>query len=188
MRIHIVQKGDTLWTIAKKYGVNFDELKRLNAQLSNPDLIMAGMKIRVPTPAGPSKKEMPMTSKEAPVSPPPVPIKEQPEQVSPVEEQPVMPPLPPVVPEVEINQVFQMNMEQVQKTVQPPPPSPPIKPDNIFPGLDKKEEIMESPSKPVAPPPMPEIEMAPQLQGGYNYPMNANVSQYQMAPQVQSYG
>lgn len=206
MRIHIVQKGDTLWTIAKKYGVNFDELKKLNAQLSNPDLIMPGMKIKVPTPAGTMKKEMPvkeapvvpmqMPNKEAPVVPPPKPVKEQPTQVSPVKEQPkeqpkqpMMPPLPPVVPEVEINQVFQMNMEQMQQTVQPPPPpAPPVKPDNIFPGLDKKEELVESTSVPIMPPPMPEIEMAPQLQGGSNYPMSAYVNQHQMAPQVQGYG
>ncbi len=48
MKIHIVQKGDTLWKIAKKYGVSFDELKKMNAQLSNPDMIMPGMKIKIP--------------------------------------------------------------------------------------------------------------------------------------------
>ncbi|MEC3434256.1 SafA/ExsA family spore coat assembly protein, partial [Bacillus cereus] len=46
MKIHIVQKGDTLWKIAKKYGVDFDTLKQTNTQLSNPDLIMPGMKIK----------------------------------------------------------------------------------------------------------------------------------------------
>ena len=34
--------------IAKKYGVDFDTLKT-NTQLSNPDLIMPGMKIKVPS-------------------------------------------------------------------------------------------------------------------------------------------
>ena len=48
MKIHIVQKGDTLWKLAKKYGVKFDELKKLNSQLSNPDMIMPGMKIKIP--------------------------------------------------------------------------------------------------------------------------------------------
>ena len=52
MKIHIVQKGETLWSIAKKYGVNFDELKKMNAQLSNPDMVMPGMKIKVPASAG----------------------------------------------------------------------------------------------------------------------------------------
>ncbi|MFK2824508.1 SafA/ExsA family spore coat assembly protein [Bacillus sp. B190/17] len=237
MRIHIVQKGDTLWTIAKKYGVNFDELKKLNAQLSNPDLIMPGMKIKVPTPAGSPKKEMPKKAKEAPIVPSPAPVKEQPvpvppieieeeqpmpispvteqpmqippakeqpKPVSPVKEQPMpvspvkkqpkpaMPPLPPIIPEVEINQIFQMNMNQMQQTVQPqaPPsvPNPPAKPNNIFPGLGKKEEEIESPSLPIAPPPMPEMEMAPQLQGGCTYQMNPWMNMHQMAPQVQGYG
>ncbi|KZN98702.1 SafA/ExsA family spore coat assembly protein [Bacillus badius] len=211
MRIHIVQKGDTLWTIAKKYGVNFDELKKLNAQLSNPDLIMPGMKIKVPTPAVTPKKEMPKPPKEmpnapkempkppkempkpvqeAPPAPPPKPVKEQPKPVPPMKEQP-KPPLPPVIPEVEINQIFQMNMEQMQQTVQPPapspPPSPPVKPDNIFPGLDKKEEAIESENIPIAPPPMPKIEMAPPAQGGKEYPMNAYVNQSQMAPAMHGY-
>ncbi|XLP20922.1 SafA/ExsA family spore coat assembly protein [Bacillus toyonensis] len=44
-----MQKGDTLWKIAKKYGVDFDTLKKTNTQLSNPDLIMPGMKIKVPS-------------------------------------------------------------------------------------------------------------------------------------------
>ncbi|PEE44230.1 SafA/ExsA family spore coat assembly protein, partial [Bacillus pseudomycoides] len=49
MKIHIVQKGDTLWKIAKKYGVDFETLKKTNTQLTNPDLIMPGMKIKVPS-------------------------------------------------------------------------------------------------------------------------------------------
>ena len=60
MKIHIVQKGDTLWKIAQKYGVNFEELKKMNAHLSDPNYIMPGMKIKVPTPAAsvkPVKKE-----------------------------------------------------------------------------------------------------------------------------------
>lgn len=49
MKIHIVQKGDTLWEIAKQYGVDFNELKSMNTQLANPDLIMPGMKIKIPS-------------------------------------------------------------------------------------------------------------------------------------------
>ncbi|MBM7701385.1 SafA/ExsA family spore coat assembly protein [Metabacillus iocasae] len=59
MKIHIVQKGDTLWKIAQKYGVNFEELKKMNSQLSNPDMIMPGMKIKVPTSGVPVTKETP---------------------------------------------------------------------------------------------------------------------------------
>lgn len=48
LHVHVVQKGDTLWKIAKQYGVSFDEVKRLNAHLANPDYIVPGMKIFVP--------------------------------------------------------------------------------------------------------------------------------------------
>jgi morphogenetic protein associated with SpoVID len=57
LKIHIVQKGDTLWKIAKKYGVDFEELKKMNSQLSNPDMIMPGMKIKVPGGSVSVKKE-----------------------------------------------------------------------------------------------------------------------------------
>jgi morphogenetic protein associated with SpoVID len=59
VKIHIVQKGDTLWKIAQKYGVDFEQLKKMNGHLSNPDMIMPGMKIKVPTAGVPVKKEVP---------------------------------------------------------------------------------------------------------------------------------
>lgn len=49
LKIHIVQKGDTLWNLAQKYGVSFEEVKQLNAQLADPNQIMPGMKIKIPT-------------------------------------------------------------------------------------------------------------------------------------------
>ena len=49
LRIHIVQKGDTLWKIAQKYNVDFEELKRLNSHLSDPNTLMPGMKIKIPS-------------------------------------------------------------------------------------------------------------------------------------------
>lgn len=48
MRTHVVQKGDTLWKIAKQYGISFDELKRLNGHLANPDYVIPGMEILLP--------------------------------------------------------------------------------------------------------------------------------------------
>lgn len=134
MKIHIVQKGDTLWTIAKKYGVNFEELKKMNAQLSNPDLIMPGMKIKVPTPAGMPNKEMPKSGTiqkekkmEQPIAPvtevkPPAPPVKEKEKVVVQKPNIIPPPMPPIIPEVEINQIFQF-----QKTQQAPPVAPPIK-------------------------------------------------------------
>src|SRR6185312_8360112 len=48
VEVHIVVRGDTLWKIARQYGVPFEELKRANAHLANPDYIVPGMKIFVP--------------------------------------------------------------------------------------------------------------------------------------------
>lgn len=42
MQVHTVQKGDTLWKIAKMYGVEFKELKAANLQLlivEHPDFL-----------------------------------------------------------------------------------------------------------------------------------------------------
>lgn len=58
MRVHIVQKGDTLWKIAKQYAVGFEELKRLNAHLANPDYIVPGMEIYLPNIVPKKEKEM----------------------------------------------------------------------------------------------------------------------------------
>jgi len=57
LKIHIVQKGDTLWELAKKYDVDFEELKQLNSHLSSPDMIMPGMKIKIPSTTKTVKKE-----------------------------------------------------------------------------------------------------------------------------------
>ncbi|MBS3679461.1 SafA/ExsA family spore coat assembly protein [Ornithinibacillus massiliensis] len=60
MKIHIVQKGDTMWELSKKYGVDFEALKAANSHISSPDMIMPGMKIRIPTNAKTVKKEAPV--------------------------------------------------------------------------------------------------------------------------------
>ena len=52
VEVHIVQKGDTLWKISRQHGVSFDELKRVNAHLANPDYIVPGMKIMLPKKQG----------------------------------------------------------------------------------------------------------------------------------------
>ncbi|MFT4412778.1 SafA/ExsA family spore coat assembly protein [Fredinandcohnia humi] len=130
MRIHIVQKGDTLWKIAKKYGVDFEELKAVNTQLSNPDMIMPGMKIKVPTGTVHVKKEAqiggvqkeaqinlaPMKEEQitehpyADLTPQPFPVLELDEELPEVEEEvagvetgpyiPQMPQMPPQMPQM----------------------------------------------------------------------------------------
>jgi morphogenetic protein associated with SpoVID len=59
VKIHIVQKGDTLWNLAQKYGVDFEEMKQMNTHLADPDVLMPGMKVKVPSTAVQAKKELP---------------------------------------------------------------------------------------------------------------------------------
>ncbi|MDC3412450.1 LysM peptidoglycan-binding domain-containing protein [Aquibacillus sp. 3ASR75-11] len=69
MKIHVAQKGETLQEIAQRHDVVFDELKEMNTHLSNPDMIMPGMKIRIPSSSKQVRKESataPMKKKEEP--------------------------------------------------------------------------------------------------------------------------
>ncbi|SFD57836.1 morphogenetic protein associated with SpoVID [Lentibacillus persicus] len=123
MKIHIVQKGDTLWEIANQYEADFEKVKQLNPQLSSPDMIMPGMKIKIPATSKPVKKEekaksttqkeKQMPAAEKPykdTSPPPMPVVKEddvkkPKDVKPqVPMQPKMPsmdgmPTPPQMPD-----------------------------------------------------------------------------------------
>jgi len=46
--VYIVQKGDTLWGIAKRYGVALSALIGANAQIKNPNLIYPGDRVLIP--------------------------------------------------------------------------------------------------------------------------------------------
>ena len=47
-RTHTVKQGDTIGTIAQKYGVTVDAIKAINPQLTNPNLIYVGQVIVIP--------------------------------------------------------------------------------------------------------------------------------------------
>lgn len=53
---YIVQKGDTLWGIAKKNNISYQQLKSYNTDISNPNLIRIGQKIKL---SGANNKELP---------------------------------------------------------------------------------------------------------------------------------
>ena len=160
LKIHIVQKGDTLWKIAKKYGVDFEELKSMNTQLSNPDLIMPGMKIKVPSGNVAVKKEAPIQQtapfkKEMPKAEHPF-AKEKPMPVVDVEDtvpkepitekpsKPYIPPVPnaqhPVYTGLDVNNYYTVNMAMMPNMVNPPLPQ---KPANVLPEMTKEEKEVE---------------------------------------------
>ncbi len=49
MKIHMVKQGDTLYLIAKKYNVPLEEIVKANPDISNPDAIDVGMKVKIPS-------------------------------------------------------------------------------------------------------------------------------------------
>jgi len=150
LRIHIVQKGDTLWKIAKEYGISFEDLKRLNVHLANPDYIVPGMEIILPEKINkephkemPKKesqmhketpKEVPKKEVQRPMPPPPPPPIVPPAPMPMPEPQmipiPIPMPMPMQMPQqpmwvpqpVEMNWHQQVVMPQVEQTVTTPPP------------------------------------------------------------------
>lgn len=46
---HTVVRGDTMWTIAVKYELGLDEIKRANPQIKNPNLIYPGQVLTIPS-------------------------------------------------------------------------------------------------------------------------------------------
>ncbi|ATH92631.1 peptigoglycan-binding protein LysM [Bacillus glycinifermentans] len=183
MKIHIVQKGDSLEKIAERYEVDFQELKKLNSQLSNPDLIMPGMKIKVPSGGVPVKKEEEQLNmrKELPkkkgLPKKELPKKELPKMEHPfaqekpkekveiedvkMKEKPSIPYVPPVpnlgqpgLPEGDISNLYQ-NVNQLHQPFVPPKPyEHQEKESNMyFPWTNEEESKMENVNYPNVPNP-----------------------------------
>ncbi len=127
LKIHIVKKGDTLWELSKSYGVDFEALKAANSHIASPDMIMPGMKIRIPTNAKTVKKEAAVKEikKEQQVqtpykdiSPKPIPVIKEDDEKPTMEIKPEIPmPQMPQIPQMTMPQVMQApTMEQEQTT------------------------------------------------------------------------
>ncbi|MFJ7744204.1 SafA/ExsA family spore coat assembly protein, partial [Peribacillus sp. NPDC097295] len=174
MKIHIVQKGDTLWKLAKKYGVSYEQLKKSNSQLSNPDMMMPGMKINIPgNTSGMIKKEMgspqvnyqsketqiqPMQMKEQQIKQQPV-IKEQQKYQPPVKEKQIV--QQPVIKEYQQPKPIIKEYQQpvikekeivVQKEVQVPTPVIPEIDINNYYMVNMTNMSVQKPPTPPAPP------------------------------------
>lgn len=157
MKIHIVQKGDTLWEISKTYGVDFEEVKQLNSQLSSPDMIMPGMKVKIPSSTKPVKKEKLMIKeKEKPIvkhpqkemSPKPLPVIKEDDKTGPKHVKVEMPmqhmPMQPVMPimEQEMQNYTTINFPEVPKYKKPEETSKKEVPKQMVP---KKEPVDQMP-------------------------------------------
>ncbi|VEF47485.1 spore coat assembly protein SafA [Bacillus freudenreichii] len=186
MKIHIVQKGDTLWKIAKKYGVDFEELKKMNAQLSNPDMIMPGMKIKVPAGGTHVKKEKPHVPhgghKEMPKEHHLPPKKEVPkvvkkEVIKEVPQKIYQPVMPQPLPEIDISNYYMMNMSQMQAQVQQQPTVPP--PKEVEAVIEESPEMVMMPIQGGCPPVYPQYYCPPPVM-----PICDPCYPYPMMPQV----
>ncbi len=47
-KVHTVRRGDTLWALARQYGVELAALIRANPQIKNPNLIYPGEAVKLP--------------------------------------------------------------------------------------------------------------------------------------------
>ncbi|WP_052461752.1 SafA/ExsA family spore coat assembly protein [Sporosarcina koreensis] len=154
VNVHIVVKGDTLWKIARQYGISFEELKKVNAHLANPDYIVPGMKIFLPEggkgtkphskphSGQPPKEKIPHMEKPAKPQTPPVPPVTKPQP------QPELKPAPKPQPKPEVKPAPKPQPEV--KPVPKPQPKPEVKP---VPKPKPKPEIKPMPE--VKPSPMP---------------------------------
>lgn len=48
MKIHIVKQGDTLFALSQKYGVPLSKIIEANPQITNPDVLAVGDKVKIP--------------------------------------------------------------------------------------------------------------------------------------------
>lgn len=162
MKIHIVQKGDTLWEISKKYGVDFEQLKQANSHIASPDMIMPGMKIKVPSTTKNVKKEG--IKKEAKketqqpykdVSPKPMPVIEEDDKEKQKVVKPEMPVPPmPEKPSQPILQMPIMQMPVLDQDFEFNFPAMPSYPEKKEEKVKEEKKVVEQ--KPVHQPPVQE--------------------------------
>lgn len=50
MQVYMLAKGDTLWMIAKKFGVTLEELIKANPQIKDPNKVFPGEEVNIPLP------------------------------------------------------------------------------------------------------------------------------------------
>ncbi len=66
--IHVVQPGDTLWSIASRHNVSVSAIVQANG-LADPDRLKLGQRLKVPVPSGRRSPVITAMTKHAPVAP-----------------------------------------------------------------------------------------------------------------------
>ncbi|MFB5763422.1 LysM peptidoglycan-binding domain-containing protein [Paenibacillus medicaginis] len=60
MKIHILKKGESLYELSQKYKIPLEQLISANSHITNRDEVMAGTKIKIPSPASAAMPAPPM--------------------------------------------------------------------------------------------------------------------------------
>lgn len=55
MQVYMLAKGDTLWMIARRFGVSLEELIKANPQIKDPNKIFPGEEVNIPLPVSDGK-------------------------------------------------------------------------------------------------------------------------------------
>lgn len=63
LKIYSVQKGDTVETIAEKHGISRSDLRKLNAGLSEKEVLTPGLKVKIPTESKPVQRKIVVVKK-----------------------------------------------------------------------------------------------------------------------------
>nr|AIA91169.1 CAZy families CBM50 protein [uncultured Thermoanaerobacter sp.] len=50
MQVYKLAKGDTLWMVAKKFGITLEEIIKANPQIKDPNKIFPGEEVNIPLP------------------------------------------------------------------------------------------------------------------------------------------
>lgn len=154
VKIHVIQEGDTLWNLSQKYGVDFETLKEVNSHLEDPDNLMPGMKVKVPTVPAKAKKVAPKPAQEQ-IEPLPSKVEPKPEkpEVKPEPKIKVKPEVKPKdMPKIEVNITYikqvlkQLSTHDLKKIIYEE------KPELI---QEMKHDIQQQMPEPLPKPPVP---------------------------------